>query len=340
MIGLVQDPTPHLPRFLQTKRQSSAYLEYRAPASPLERFPGAPLIPLSTSTSCSRLRLIHRPPDSVPVVQREAQHEFLEQSFAPIGINSCWLTAVRDGPISGRKRTRSTQSCDFRLKNRPFRAKRDAQKSVNYILAARINHARPFGAQQKITHILTYRGFTKQTQSSPDIKERPPDRAFKNNNPSRGLLRGPCRKRRRGSLGRGPQPGKLRRYVQHRQAERAALDRVGDAASDKVPGGGRAFLPSVNHDCVASPVERAGRLGGAAPFFEGDQTKARPPNETVIRREWLCFARQGDGDRHGRIGDEQRFQSPDGESLPSTTGTVTILSSLWPRMKVLAKTPA
>jgi hypothetical protein len=62
----------------------------------------------------------------------------------------------------------------FSSKPPHFRAKWDAQKSVNYVSAARINYARPFAAAQtnaakKTTHILTYRGFTKQNQSSPDF---------------------------------------------------------------------------------------------------------------------------------------------------------------------------
>jgi len=64
----------------------------------------------------------------------------------------------------------------FGLKTAHFRAKWDAQKSVNYVWAAEINDARLVAAAQthaakKTTHIVTYSGFTKQTQFSPDIKE-------------------------------------------------------------------------------------------------------------------------------------------------------------------------
>jgi hypothetical protein len=57
-----------------------------------------------------------------------------------------------------------------------FRAKWDAQKSVNYVSATEIkmlalSHGGAAHAAKKITHIVTYSGFTKQTQFSPYIKE-------------------------------------------------------------------------------------------------------------------------------------------------------------------------
>ena len=82
-------------------------------------------------------------------------------------------------------------------------------------------------------------------------------------------------------------------------------------ATRSLTAAGLSFPPSIT---MASHPRLKELAASAAllPVFEGDQTKARPPNKTVIRREWLRFARQGDGDRHGRIGDKQRFQSPNG----------------------------
>jgi hypothetical protein len=58
-------------------------------------------------------------------------------------VNDCWLTAARNGPNSGRN---EPDPAIFRVKTGHFRAKWDAQKSVNYVAAAGINDARPFAA--------------------------------------------------------------------------------------------------------------------------------------------------------------------------------------------------
>jgi hypothetical protein len=52
-----------------------------------------------------------------------------------------------------RKRTENASNhAIFGLKTGHFHAKWDAQKSVNYILAAGINHARPFAAVENYSH--------------------------------------------------------------------------------------------------------------------------------------------------------------------------------------------
>src|SRR5271166_1863358 len=70
------------------------------------------------------------------------------------------------------------------------------------------------------------------------------------------LLRRP---RREGSGGRGrPKRRKpLRGGMERRKVQRAIFDRVGDASGDKIPCDSRALLPSVDHERVASPIERA-----------------------------------------------------------------------------------
>jgi hypothetical protein len=44
----------------------------------------------------------------------------------------------------------------FGIKTGRFRAKRDAQKSVNYVLAAGINHVRPFAGRSEKNYSYNY----------------------------------------------------------------------------------------------------------------------------------------------------------------------------------------
>ncbi len=86
-----------------------------------------------------------------------------------------------------------------------------------------------------------------------------------------------------------------------REGQRPALDRVGDAASNKVPYGGRAFLSSINDEDVTSPVEVAGRLGGVTSLAHSDEAESRASDKPLVSCERLLFARNGGSDRHYRI---------------------------------------